>query len=200
MYDTTTPLQRLKLSPSEQRTLASLTDDTIFAEKRDRDFNKLIRTGLINDQFEITTRGHQMIKIINTSYMKRNLTDEMVMRELRMQNAINVINPYRWEGMWVFDDDRVDLEKEPFVSGADVIIDVLTEGIQNARDGFRLIFATVPFPGHTASLTRTGKEEAGGNWYALEGEEGLEGWLCPALFKYFEVAPEKIYIKAEAKN
>jgi hypothetical protein len=27
-----------------------------------------------------------------------------------------------------------------------------------------------------------------------------EGWLCPALFKYFEKAPEKIYCKAEAQE
>jgi hypothetical protein len=27
----------------------------------------------------------------------------------------------------------------------------------------------------------------------------MEGWLCPALFKYFEVAPKEIYAKAEAK-
>jgi hypothetical protein len=25
----------------------------------------------------------------------------------------------------------------------------------------------------------------------------MEGWLCPALFKYFEKAPKEIYIKAE---
>ena len=26
-----------------------------------------------------------------------------------------------------------------------------------------------------------------------------EGWLCPALFRYFDEAPEEIYVKAEAK-
>jgi len=26
----------------------------------------------------------------------------------------------------------------------------------------------------------------------------MEGWLCPALFKYFEKAPKEIYVKAEA--
>ena len=34
-------------------------------------------------------------------------------------NAINVISPYRHHGMWVFDDARVGLVQEPFVSGAD---------------------------------------------------------------------------------
>ena len=40
-----------------------------------------------------------------------------------MANALNVIHPYKWEGLWVFDDQRVGLEKEPFVEGADTIID-----------------------------------------------------------------------------
>lgn len=26
----------------------------------------------------------------------------------------------------------------------------------------------------------------------------MEGWLCPALFKYFEQAPARIFVKAEA--
>ena len=25
----------------------------------------------------------------------------------------------------------------------------------------------------------------------------IEGWLCPALFKYFPVAPDTLYVKAE---
>jgi hypothetical protein len=31
-------------------------------------------------------------------------------------NAINVISPYKHHGMWVFDDARVGLVQEPFVS------------------------------------------------------------------------------------
>ena len=32
-----------------------------------------------------------------------------------MTNALNVIYPYKCEGLWVFDDPRVGLDKEPFV-------------------------------------------------------------------------------------
>jgi hypothetical protein len=28
----------------------------------------------------------------------------------------------------------------------------------------------------------------------------MEGWLCPALLKYFPTAPREIYIKVEPKN
>jgi hypothetical protein len=48
-------------------------------------------------------------------------------------NAINVISPYKYLGMWVFDDAKVGLVQEPFVGGADVIIDRAVEGIPNAR-------------------------------------------------------------------
>ena len=39
----------------------------------------------------------------------------------------------------------------------------------------------------------------GGNWYYSE-DFTVEGWLCPALFKYFDKAPEEIYAKFEEKE
>lgn len=110
-------------------------------------------------------------------------------------NAINVIKPYVWEGMWVFDDARVGLDKEPFVSGADVMMNLLAQDIPNADKGFRLIFSGTPFPGHIYALDWR-RTDCDGNWY-YSPDFDLEGWLCPALFKYFEVAPKKIYLKAE---
>ncbi len=64
------------------------------------------------------------------------------------ENAIFVIKPYRWEGMWVFDDERVGLVKEPFVGGADTLIDMAVEekGIEDADRGFLMVFSAGPFP------------------------------------------------------
>jgi hypothetical protein len=62
-------------------------------------------------------------------------------------NAINVIAPYKYLGMWVFDDPRVGLSQEPFVSGADSMIDRVVADIPNAEDGFVMLFADSPFPG-----------------------------------------------------
>jgi hypothetical protein len=28
----------------------------------------------------------------------------------------------------------------------------------------------------------------------------LEGWLCPALFRYFDQAPAQLYVRAEVKG
>ena len=111
------------------------------------------------------------------------------------QNSITVIKPYKWEGMWVFDDDRVGLVKEPFVAGADTLIDMAVEQlrIEIADKGFLMLFSATPFP--TANLhLEWVREESGGNVYAWR-DNGHEGWLCPALLKYFESAPSEIYVQ-----
>lgn len=109
-------------------------------------------------------------------------------------NSIQIIAPYRYHGSWVFDDDRVGLVKEPFVSGADTIIDTWVKDLPKAAAGFRLLFSLAPFPGHTLHLQWL-REEEGGNWYHW-AERDMEGWLCPALFKYFPQAPADIYAQA----
>ncbi len=116
-----------------------------------------------------------------------------------MANALMVINPYKWEGMWVFDDDAVDLVKEPFVAGADDIIDqaLQLKGISDGESGFRLIFSGGQFPAYDVKFDWL-REGDGGNWYQSD-DFGIEGWLCPALFKYFDEAPQQIYAKFEAK-
>ena len=116
----------------------------------------------------------------------------------KCMNAINVIVPYKWEGMWVFDDPNVGLQKEPFVSGADDMIDVLVIDIPKAEHGFRLIFSGSPFPGHQA-VVEWRREEHGGNWYYAPAYD-MEGWLCPALMKYFDQVPARIFIQAKPKT
>jgi hypothetical protein len=110
-------------------------------------------------------------------------------------NSIFVIAPYQYEGLWVFDDSRVGLYREPFVSGADLMIDRLVANIPNAGKGFRLLFSARPFPGYTVKL-QWRREEYRGNWYYCPQYE-IEGWLCPALFKYFAEAPAEIYVQAK---
>ena len=31
-------------------------------------------------------------------------------------------------------------------------------------------------------------------------DEGAEGWLCPALFRYFDTPPDSLYVKAEPSH
>ena len=113
-------------------------------------------------------------------------------------NSLFAIAPYKYQGTWVFDDAAVGLLREPFVAGADTIIDVLMEGIPEAERGCRIVFSAEPFPGFQARMVRD-RAEYGGTWYRWP-ERAMEGWLCPALFKYFPEAPEEIYVQAQAKS
>lgn len=115
-----------------------------------------------------------------------------------MANSIIVIHPYKYEGVWVFDDQHVGLVQEPFVSGADDIIEKMVSELENADKGFSLFFAPFPFPGHQLKLEWR-REEAGGNWYYSKKLD-MEGWLCPALFKYFETAPNNLYAQFRPKR
>jgi len=115
-------------------------------------------------------------------------------------NAMMIIAPYWASGTWVFDDANVGLVAEPFVSGApamiDQVIDLAGIDLSDARrDGVRLLFSANPFPGFHKEALRV-REDLGGNWYRFEEPE-LEGWLCPALFHYFDEAPERLFLKAE---
>ena len=113
------------------------------------------------------------------------------------ENAIIVIHPYRHAGTWVFDDSRTGVVREPFVSGVPEMIDKLVQDIPDAEKGFRLFFSAQPFPDYTLKLVWR-REEFGGNWYYSE-KYNSEGWLCPALLKYFKEAPKELYAKAEKK-
>ena len=114
-----------------------------------------------------------------------------------LTNSLMVINPYYDKGSWVFDDEAAGLVKEPFVAGIPEMIDKLIEmnEIENAENGFKLIFSAGSFPGMNVSLTKL-HEEHEGNWYSWD-DENMEGWLCPALLKYFEKAPDYIFARVE---
>ena len=111
------------------------------------------------------------------------------------ENAIMVIAPYRDQGSWVFDDASAGLVKEPFIAGVPEMIDVLVRDIPNADEGFRLLFSAKPFPDHQKVLTWSHGGPSG-NYYTLD-DPPMEGWLCPALFKYYSTAPKNLYVKAE---
>lgn len=112
-------------------------------------------------------------------------------------NTINVIAPYRYHGTWVFDDPRVGLVQEPFISGADTLIDRAVSDIPGADRGFLLIFSGQPFPGYEIHLVWR-RPEMDGNWYYSESLDH-EAWLCPALLKYFGEVPRALYVQCKAK-
>src|SRR5262249_36659836 len=85
-----------------------------------------------------------------------------------MPDVVLVIEPYRHEGAWVFDDPATGLHREPFVAGVTEMMDRLLAGIPDVASGFRLLFAVHPFPGYQASLTWVRSDAVEGNWYRAD--------------------------------
>jgi len=114
-------------------------------------------------------------------------------------DQVFVIEPYRHDNAWVFDDARVGLLCEPFVAGISEMIDRLTTTVPNAVPGFRLLFSAAAFDGWQTTLTWLRADPVEGHWYRAEGT-AEEGWLCPALFCYFPLPPPTIFIRAEPQR
>lgn len=106
-----------------------------------------------------------------------------------VNNSIFTIEVYKHGAMWVFDDARVGLDKEPFVAGADTLIDKIAGG----SDKITIIFSTIPFPGHKLRVDRKNtKPVTGTDYYCEEYKHDL--WLCPALNLYYPKSPDHVFI------
>lgn len=105
------------------------------------------------------------------------------------KNSIKAIEPYIWNGLWVFDDPAVQLEREAFVGGADLVMDQLSQGSER----FTLLFSDQPFPGADIHLQLS---EIGQVGQTYKTDDGKEAWLCPALLLYFEAPPQHLYGQA----
>jgi len=119
-------------------------------------------------------------------------------------NQILIIFPFKEHGTWMFTDESVGLNREPFVGNINKMIDILTKSIPDAEKGFKLTFSKEFFPGYQTIVTWV-KAEGGGNIYQMfdpellfNNPEPLEGWLCPAMYKYLNPAPTHMYLLTEA--
>jgi hypothetical protein len=110
------------------------------------------------------------------------------------------IHPYRWNGLWVFDDPARGLEHEEFVAGADTLIDkVLAElSLSSPEKGFRLFFCDQPFPEHQMQLDWRRADMDGNTYYSPDFDQ--EAWLCPSLLLYFSTAPLHLYMALQPIN
>lgn len=110
----------------------------------------------------------------------------------KILDNVMVIYPYKTgTGYWVFDDAEKDLVAEGLVDGIDDMLDTIS-----ARYGVTRLpvgFSSEPIEDHDVSLQWV-REGYGGNIY-YSPELDHEGWLCPALFRYFDEAPKNMYIK-----
>ncbi len=107
-----------------------------------------------------------------------------------------VIAPYRYNGTWVFDDSQAGLVREPFVAGVPEMINALVAEIPNADKGFRLTFSARSFPGFQKKLTWL-RGDMDGNYYKTD-DPPMEGWICPAMFRYYDQPPAELFVRADA--
>tara|TARA_R100001443_G_scaffold114221_2_gene129903 strand:- start:1213 stop:1572 length:360 start_codon:yes stop_codon:yes gene_type:complete len=100
------------------------------------------------------------------------------------------INPYRiGGGMFAFDDPVTGLIREPFIGGANYHLDKFAGN----RNDCVIAFSGNEIPDYDVKLKLQDTDKLSGSNY--DDQDGRNVWLCPALFKYFETAPKKLYIK-----
>jgi hypothetical protein len=105
--------------------------------------------------------------------------------------------------IWGFDDAQTGLKEEAFVSGMSEMITrmINVKNILNAEHGFMMQFSDQPFD-HDVELNWLRSDEPDtlmvGNWYRanIDGQI-MDGWLCPALFCYFDQAPMTLYVRID---
>lgn len=111
-------------------------------------------------------------------------------------NSLFTIAPYKTKwGMWVFDDPARGLAAEALIAGIDDMLDIIAKG----DDSLVVIFSDRQFPGWTIHLDRVSADENDVGTIYFCPELKIEGWLCPALFKYFPTAPQTIYAQFRAQ-
>jgi len=96
-------------------------------------------------------------------------------------------------GVWVFDDHTFGIREQPFVFGADLILEKMVAGVGEELDQVNILFSGIPFPGseHCIEFVR---QETEGFVYRWEDEK-LQGWVSPSLRNYFPDPPSKIYLQ-----
>jgi len=113
-------------------------------------------------------------------------------RALHNVNAINVIAPYKYLGMWVFDDPKVGLVQEPFVAGADTLMDLWSVICQTLRRVFASHSRRTLSQEFTLQLIWRCAEMSGNTYHceAMNADAGSAGSL-----KYFDSPPAEIFAK-----
>ena len=77
------------------------------------------------------------------------------------------------------------------------MIDRVTSHIPDAKRGFIMVFSGTPFPDYHIRL-KWKRQEGTGNIYHSD-ELDADGWLCPALLRYFDDRPCELFVQVKPK-
>lgn len=100
----------------------------------------------------------------------------------------------REKDLWVFDDDIKGIINEPFVRGAEEVIDkVLLRKSKNKKlpEEATIVVSQKPFEGCRKTKLMGFDRETKWSEYLFEGK--FKHFLCPVLLHYFEDPPKEIY-------
>ncbi len=111
------------------------------------------------------------------------------MKKKEKGNSIFTLFVQKNNGVWAFDDPKRGLVDEPFIAGADTLLDKMS----NNGTECTIIFSEIKFPGAKLTLNYVrGKIDEGTDYYCQELKHEL--WVCPATAKYFKKSPKIIYL------
>ncbi len=112
---------------------------------------------------------------------------------MTLGNSIHRVLVRAVDGLWVYDDASFGVKEQPFVFGADLILEKMVAQVEGEGDQLNLVFSSVPFPGSEFCLGFV-REETEGFVYRWE-EKNLQSWLSPSLRNYFPEPAPKIYLQ-----
>jgi len=109
---------------------------------------------------------------------------------MALNNSIYVIHPYIKDGIWMYDDDKMDIKEEPFVLGADDFLTLIAEG----KDKVSLMFSKKEMPFEDV-ITLKRLAGYGDGYYYKSSLNSPILWLCGVTKLYFGGKhPEIIYV------
>jgi len=122
------------------------------------------------------------------------IPEKSILPANQVNNSIMAISPYRWNGVWAFDDESTGLVRELLVGGADTFMDKISNGASQVT----VIFSPSPFPGYEYKVDKIEQDGFGTTYFHEETNHTL--WLCPALWKYIATSPDSIFISVKPIN
>jgi len=114
-----------------------------------------------------------------------------------VKHPTHTIKPYWHDGAWVFDDPARGWWAKPFVTPFGMVDQMLRQAGLQARQPFVVIVGDRDDlgPGYRLVLERI-REDREGHWYVWDATEVL----CPALIRYFDAPPARIYCLVTARR
>lgn len=112
---------------------------------------------------------------------------------------VQTLSLYWHQEAWCFDDEEKGVKAEPFVMGSSELITALAdENDLNSgeKKNLTLRFSDTFFEGAQMRLDWVRYQEKKWNLYESKAFD-MEGWLCPVLYKYFDLPPERLFVQVE---